>query len=495
MNDPIRRFGDFLIQQGLVTEGQVQEALALQPLTGSRVGEALLSLGYLTRAQLQRALSLAVQKGDAVVLDRPPLGEILLGLRYVAEEQVTSGLASQQKTGKRLGEVLVEQGVINHKQLYEALGLQARMSPASPPEPTRTTTAELALPSNGQRLMVIDDSELACALVQEGLTSQGYEVTCFNDPFLALEQIDMFKPHLVLTDLDMPGIDGSEVCRRLKHGPSHSVPVIILTANDADTQRVKGLREGADDYVNKGASMEELGARVETVLRRTRETERMRRLFARYTSDAVVDEILRQGDIVLTGEKREVTVLFADIRNFTSFAESRPPEEVMRQLNDVLGRLADAVLEWGGTLDKFLGDGLMAVWGAPVKHEDDVTSAVSAALKMIADVQRLNEGQPEGPQFALGIGLNTGDALAGSVGNARRTEYTCIGDTVNVASRLCSLAGPGEILVGEGTALALAHVAPLEPLEPVRVKGKTQLVPLFRVTHELDEALNAQRRF
>jgi adenylate cyclase len=258
---------------------------------------------------------------------------------------------------------------------------------------------------------------------------------------------------------------------------------------------VKGLREGADDYVNKGASMQELAARVETVLRRTRETERMRRLFARYTSDAVVDEILRNGDVVLTGEKREVTVLFADIRNFTAFAESRPAEEVMRQLNDVLGRLADAVLEWGGTLDKFLGDGLMAVWGAPVKHDDDVTAAVSAALRMHAELVLLNRSQPEGPQFELGIGLNTGPVLAGSLGNTRRTEYTCIGDTVNVASRLCALAGPGEILVGEGTATALSHVGPLEPLNPVRVKGKTQPVPLFRVTPQLDEALAAQRRF
>ncbi|MDP2269603.1 MAG: adenylate/guanylate cyclase domain-containing protein [Archangium sp.] len=492
MTDPVRRFGDFLIQQGLVTEGQVQEALALQPLTGSRVGESLLSLGYLTRGQLQRALSLAVQKGDAVVLDRPPLGEILVGLRYVSEAQVEAALASQQKTGKRIGEVLVEQGALDHKQLYEALGLQARMSP-SPPEPASTT--ETAVPANGLRLMVIDDSELACALVQEALTAQGYEVTCFNDPFLALEQIDVIKPHLVLTDLDMPGIDGSEVCRRLKTGPTHSLPVIILTANDADTQRVKGLREGADDYVNKGASMEELGARVETVLRRTRETERMRRLFARYTSDAVVEEILRHGDIVLTGEKREVTVLFADLRNFTAFAESRPPEEVMRMLNDVLGRLADAVLEWGGTLDKFLGDGLMAVWGAPVRHEDDVASAVSAALRMHAELRALNALDPEGPQFELGIGLNTGPVLAGSLGNARRTEYTCIGDTVNVASRLCALAGPGEVLVGEGTATALAHVGTLEPLIPVRVKGKTHPVPLFRVTPELDDALSAQRRF
>ncbi len=496
MTDPIRRFGDFLIEQGLVTEGQVQEALALQPLTGARVGESLLSLGYLTRGQLQRALSVAVQKGDAVVLDRPPLGEILIGLRYVTTEQVAAGLASQQKTGKRLGEVLVELGAIVHKQLYEALGLQQRMSPMAAPEPPRTTTGELTLvPVNGQRLVVIDDSELACALVQEALTAQGYEVTCFNDPFLALEQIDVIKPHLVLTDLDMPGLDGSEVCRRLKHSPSHALPVIILTANDADTQRIKGLREGADDYVNKGASMEELGARVETVLRRTRETERMRRLFARYTSDAVVDEILRNGDIVLSGEKREVTVLFADIRNFTAFAESRPPEEVMRMLNDVLGRLADAVLEWGGTLDKFLGDGLMAVWGAPVRHDDDATSAVSAALRMHTELVALNALSPNGPQFELGIGLNTGPVLAGSLGNTRRTEYTCIGDTVNVASRLCSLAGPGEILVGEGTALALSHVAPLEQLNPVRVKGKTQPVPLFRVTPQLDEALSAQRRF
>ena len=181
----LRRFGDFLIEQGLVTEGQVQEALALQPLTGTRVGEALLSLGYLTRGQLQRALSLAVQKGDALVLDRPPLGEILVGLRYVLEDQVATGLASQQKTGKRLGEVLVEQGVINHKQLYEALGVQQRMASSSSTEPARATTAELMAPVNGQRLMVIDDSELACALVEEGLSAQGYEVICFNDPFLA----------------------------------------------------------------------------------------------------------------------------------------------------------------------------------------------------------------------------------------------------------------------------------------------------------------------
>jgi adenylate cyclase len=293
----------------------------------------------------------------------------------------------------------------------------------------------------------------------------------------------------------MPGVDGHEVCRRLKQGPRSSMPVIILTADDGDERRVRGLREGADDYVSKGASMEELGARVETVLRRTRETERMRRLFARYTSDAVVDEVLRTGDVVLSGEMRVVTVLFADLRNFTSYAESRPPEEVMRQLNAVLGRLADVVLEWNGTLDKFLGDGLMAVWGAPVSHDDDTSAAMSAALRMLEEMRALNARPDATHAFELGIGLNTGPVLAGSLGNARRTEYTCIGDTVNVASRLCSLAAPGEILVGEGTARALAHLDAFQAMAPVRLKGKAHPVPLFKVTPRLDEALAAQRRF
>ncbi len=492
MTDQLRRFGDFLISLGLVTEGQVQQALALQPLTGSRVGESLLSLGYLTRAQLQRALSLAVQRGDAVVLDRPPLGEILQGLKAINREQLDAALAEQQRSGRRLGELLVEAGAIDHRQLYEALGLQQRMAPTEGDD-VATLTPPPTAPVRGQKVAIIDDSELACALVEEGLSSQGYEVAVFSDPFIALEQMDVVKPDLVLTDLDMPGMDGNEVCRRLKHGPGVSVPVIILTANDEESTRLKGLREGADDYVSKGASMEELALRVEAVLRRTKETERMRRLFARYTSDAVVEEILRVGDVVLTGERREVTVLFADIRNFTSFAESRQPEEVMRLLNDVLGRLADAVLEHGGTLDKFLGDGLMAVWGAPVRHESDASSAVTAALQMLHEVTSLNAQRPHEPPFELGIGLNTGVVLAGSLGSTRRTEYTCIGDAVNVASRLCALAAPGEILVGEGTARALEHLAPMEALAPVRVKGKAQPVPLFRVTPDVDAALSAAR--
>ncbi|MEW5742535.1 MAG: adenylate/guanylate cyclase domain-containing protein [Myxococcota bacterium] len=490
MSEHTRRFGDLLVELGLVTEGQVAEALALQPLTGTRVGEALLSLGYLTRAQLQRALSIAVTRGEHVVLDRPPLGEILIGLRAATPEQVQEGLETQRTNGRRLGEVLVDKGVVDHRQLYEALGLQQRMANV-----TEAKSKSAATSPSARRLVVVDDSELACNLVQEGLSTQGFEVVAFTDPYLALEQIDLLEPDLVLTDLDMPGIDGAELCQRLKNGPRGEVPVIMLTAQDEDGQRVAGLRAGADDYISKGASMDELAARVHSVLRRTSETKRVRRLFARYTSDAVVDEILRTGDVVLTGERREVTVLFADLRNFTALAEDRPPEDVMRVLNELLGRLADAVLEWGGTLDKFLGDGLMAIWGAPVRRDDDAESAVSAALQMQQVVRERNASYPAEQALELGIGINSGVVIAGSVGNARRTEYTCIGDTVNVASRLCALAAGGEILVGEATAGHLVHLSPLEPLPPARVKGKARPVPLFRVTPTLEAALNGQRRF
>jgi len=493
MTEPTRRFGDLLIELGLVTEGQVQEALAVQPLTGARVGEALLSLGYLTRPQLQRALSTAISRGDAVVLERPPLGEILVGLQYLEAEALEASLAQQKRDGRRLGELLIDAGRCTHEQLYEALGLQERMSPGTP-APQRPP-AELRVAPTGRRVMVVDDSALSCALVQDGLQVHGYEVLPFTDPFLALEQLDLLRPDLVLTDLDMPGLDGAELCRRVKAGPRLELPVLILTANDAEAQRVGLLKAGADDYVHKGASMGELAARIESVLRRTNQTERMRRLFARYTSDAVVEQVLRSGDVALSGEKREVTVLFADLRNFTAFAEAAAPEAVMSRLNDVLGRLADLVLAWGGTLDKFLGDGLMAVWGAPIRHDDDAQAAVSAALQMMTDVRDRNAARPLDERLELGVGINTGPVVAGSIGSARRTEYTCIGDTVNVASRLCALAGPGEILVGAGTAEVLRQFGPLEALAPVRVKGRTAPVPLFKVTPALDESLDAQRRF
>ncbi|MGZ3459898.1 MAG: response regulator [Archangium sp.] len=480
-------FGELLLKLGIVTLQQIEEALALQARTGQRLGEALISLGYVTREQLQDALGEAlglyqVPQGPAPV--QPPLGEVLVGLKYLTVVQLDEALAHQRRSGRKLGEILVEHGYCTYKQLYEGLALQGVSGRQEP-------SARALAPEGGHRVLVVDDSPLACALVQDGLVSLGYEVLCFQDPYQALEQVSRMQPAIVLSDLDMPGLDGMELCRRLKDGPTRAMPVIILTANDSEAERVKGLRAGADDYVNKSASMDELAARIESVMRRTGETERMRKLFARYTSDAVVEEVLKSPDsVVLTGEKREVTILFADIRNFTGLADSLPPEQTVGVLNQVLGGLSDAVLTCGGTLDKFLGDGLMAVFGAPVFRSDDPLRALQSAKMMMAFMVELREraeaewaitrqGRPL--TLELGIGINSGVVVAGNIGGAMRAEYTCIGDAVNVASRLCAIAGPGEILVGERTvALLPGHESGFEELPPARLRGKPQLVPLFR---------------
>ncbi|QRK13638.1 response regulator [Archangium violaceum] len=482
-------FGELLLKLGIVTPNQIEEALALQALNGQRLGEALISLGYVTREQIQDALGEALglhnPPPQGLTPIQPPLGELLVGLKYLTVAQLDEALALQRRTGRKLGEILVENGYCTYKQLYEGLGLQGRVGRQEPP-------ARLEPHEGGHhRVMVVDDSPLACAFVQDGLVSLGYEVVCFQDPYEALEQVNKVQPAIVLSDLDMPGIDGMELCHRIKDGPSRALPVIILTANDNDTERVRGLRAGADDYVNKSASMDELAARIESVMRRTGETERMRKLFARYTSDAVVEEILKNPDsVVLTGENREVTILFADIRNFTGLADSLPPEQTVGVLNQVLGGLSDAVLTCGGTLDKFLGDGLMAVYGAPVSRADDPLRALQSAKMMMAFMVELREraeaewattrqGRPL--TLELGIGINSGVVVAGNIGGAMRAEYTCIGDAVNVAARLCALAGPGEILVGERTVALLAgQDSGFEELPPVRLKGKPHPVPLFR---------------
>jgi adenylate cyclase len=204
-------------------------------------------------------------------------------------------------------------------------------------------------------------------------------------------------------------------------------------------------------------------------------------MFARYTSDSIVDQVLQANKVVLAGERREVTVLFVDVRGFTRFAEQNEPELVMATLNEVLGRLADAVLAHGGHVDKFLGDGLMAVFGAPVHQPDHVERGVRAGLLMLEAIRdRDLKTKPE-LRLAVGIGLNSGPVIVGSIGNERRTEYTCIGDTVNVASRLCGLAGEGELLLGQATAEHAGAATRVEELPPVQLKGKSQALPVFRV--------------
>jgi adenylate cyclase len=207
--------------------------------------------------------------------------------------------------------------------------------------------------------------------------------------------------------------------------------------------------------------------------------------FERYFTPQLAKRIADAGEgaTKLGGDKREVTVLFSDIRGFTALSEKMPASEMATLLTDYFTEMVECVFNNEGTLDKFIGDAVMAQWGAPIGTKEDPDKAMKAAIEMMQELDKLNvkwkaEGRPE---LQIGIGLNHGEAFAGNIGSERRLEYTVIGDVVNTASRLCSAAGPGEILISEEMRKSLAQVPALAEQPPMELKGKSQPVPVYRV--------------
>ncbi|MEX2179885.1 MAG: adenylate/guanylate cyclase domain-containing protein [Gemmatimonadaceae bacterium] len=217
------------------------------------------------------------------------------------------------------------------------------------------------------------------------------------------------------------------------------------------------------------------------------QTEMLKRSnFERYFTPQLAQRIASsEGATRLGGDKREVTVLFSDIRGFTALSETMPPSDMATLLTDYFTEMVDCVFRNEGTLDKFIGDSVMAQWGAPIGSREDPDKAMQAAIEMMQELEKLNtkwrsEGRPE---LQIGIGLNFGEAFAGNIGSERRLEYTVIGDTVNTASRLCSAAGGGEILISDEMRRALSMKVKLVECPPMELKGKSQPVPVYRVTY------------
>jgi len=206
--------------------------------------------------------------------------------------------------------------------------------------------------------------------------------------------------------------------------------------------------------------------------------------FERYFAPNVAAEIAQQQQAVkLGGDKRPVTVLFSDIRGFTTMSETMSPDAIAGLLSDYFTEMVDIIFSHGGTLDKFIGDAIMALWGAPIPHEDDADRAVSAAMGMQRSLAALNEKwQSEGrPAIGVGIGINYGEAFAGNIGSHLRLEYTVIGDAVNVASRLCSNADGGEILISDPLYQILKAKPDVQAMEPLSVKNRAQPVKVWKV--------------
>ena len=328
------------------------------------------------------------------------------------------------------------------------------------------------------RVLVVDDQPANVRLLEAILTSHGYDVPTASSGEQALARIAEAEPDLVLLDIVMPGMDGYEVCRRIREKQETAyLPVVMVTAS-GDEQKVKALEAGADDFLTKPIDQNELLARVASLARIKRyqdtikrqatelaawnsqletrvesqvsQIERMGRL-RRFLSPQLAELIVDSGDdSFLESHRREIVVVFCDLRGFTTFAEASEPEEVMGVLKDYHGALGDLIFRFEGTLERFAGDGLMVFFNDPVRCEDGPLRAIRMSIAMRTRVQALAEGWArQGHDLAMGIGIAQGYATLGKIGFDARVDYAAIGTVTNLASRLCSDARPWEILVTE----------------------------------------------
>jgi adenylate cyclase len=312
------------------------------------------------------------------------------------------------------------------------------------------------------RILVADDDWLNRDLLQATLAASGCEVITAADGQSALELAFQHPPDLALLDVQMPRMDGLSLCAMLKSSPgTRFVPVVIVTAIDSKDEKVRAIEVGADDFVTKPYNSLVLLTRVRSLLRIKKLNDEiearnrlLRQILDRFLAEDVTDIILTDPEryLQLGGEMRLVTVLFADIRGFTRFTEDHTAPQVIETLNRIFQALTKVVFTHRGTFDKYLGDGLMAFYGAPVAEDDDAQRAVDTAVEMQRHFRELCEGQAEElASLGLGIGLHTGEAVVGNIGSERVMDYTVVGYVVNVAKRLQNIARGGQILISEIT--------------------------------------------
>ncbi len=256
---------------------------------------------------------------------------------------------------------------------------------------------------------------------------------------------------------------------------------------------VRGTREvdrGNLEYRVPVRTRDELGVLAEafnTMIADLKEKERVKAVFGRYLPKAVADRAMaHEGELMLGGEERDVAIFFSDVRGFTALSENMPPQKLVGQLNEYFTAMTEILFEHDGTLDKLIGDAVMAVFGAPVADADAPAKAVRTALRMQASLRELNRGfEAKGlPRFEIGIGINTGVVVAGNLGSSKQLSYTVIGEEVNLASRLCSKAGKGQILISESVFRKVKWGFECNRLEPITVKNVSYPVQVYEVVGE-----------
>ncbi|MCQ3937713.1 MAG: adenylate/guanylate cyclase domain-containing response regulator [Chloroflexi bacterium] len=335
------------------------------------------------------------------------------------------------------------------------------------------------------RLLVVDDNKVNRMMLSRHLELQGHLVETAGNGKEGLERIRSGIFDLVLLDIDMPVMNGYEVLEAcLKDVELRQIPVIMTSAMDELDAVVKCVELGAEDYLTKPVNPVLLKARVNASLEKKRLRDEQRKLFRTFATKEVAEELLRTG-FSLGGKQVTASVLFADIRSFTTIAESQDPVETIDLLNRYFSLMFDAITDNGGTVNQMVGDGLLAMFGAPIYFEDHREKAVRAALKMLERLKEFNQSQCEQgrTQLHIGIGIASGKMIAGYTGTQNRAIYTCIGDTVNLASRIEEYTKEAlrPLLIDNYTRMGLPDAIKVEDLGKIVFKGKNQAVNVFAV--------------
>ncbi|MCC6521021.1 MAG: response regulator [Polyangiaceae bacterium] len=340
-------------------------------------------------------------------------------------------------------------------------------------------------------LLVVDDDARVREGLAERLERKGFRVSTAAGGWAALALLEEQRVDIVLLDVAMPELGGLEVLElvRKRHSAA-DLPVIMATSRRDTADVVEALRLGANDYITKPVDFPVVLARLRLQLALKHANDRVRALaaelaarsrfvrsaFGRYVSDEVVDAVLASPEgLELGGEMRRVSMLMADLRGFTAVVASLDPAGVVRLLNNYLGTMADVISDHGGTVDEFVGDGILAVFGAPLLRHDDAERALACAVAMQRAMLHVNAYNLEHglPAVEMGVAVNTGDVVVGNIGSHKRTKYGVVGAAVNLTSRIESLTVGGQVLTSDATLAAVGGIARIGMRRTVRVKGAT----------------------
>jgi len=357
------------------------------------------------------------------------------------------------------------------------------------------------------RVLLVDDSNVVCKLIEQKIMHDEHITFKYcTDSSLAFEMAKQFCPTVILLDLEMPGKNGFDLLREFRDDlVLTNVPVIVLSGISDSETKDRVFRSGANDYAEKQMDTAELTSRIhyhsqaymnalklnesiheimEAKKRLEVQRDFIRKTFGRYLSDEIVANILETPEgLELGGEKRVISIMMADLRGFTSLSERLPPETVLSIINNYLRVMTDVLFRYNATIDEFIGDAILAVFGAPVVRPDDIQRAVACAVEMQLSMEKVNGWNREQgyPDIAMGIGLNTGEVIVGNIGSERRAKYGIVGQHVNLTGRIESYTVKGQILASRSTVEACGDILRIDGQMDVVPKGMNEPITIYDI--------------